>query len=151
MRGFYVDNVEGDLDATIAVANAPAGGVYPAGSIVQLVPGEAMVKREKGFDATTHDWEFFELDVSNDGARIRKRGAAEVVNRFGGNCFGCHKAARAQWDLICETDYGCAPVPLTSAMIGALQRTDPRCGNPAVSAEDADALRQLNDVLKPKD
>jgi hypothetical protein len=33
-------------------------------------------------------------------------------------------------------------------MIGALQRTDPRCGDAAVSAEDADALKRLNELLK---
>src|SRR5262245_47760072 len=70
-----------------------------------------MVKRDKGFNPVTHDWEFFELDVSKDGTRIRKRGFAEVVNRFGGNCFGCHSAARPQWDLVCESDHGCAPPP----------------------------------------
>jgi len=32
-------------------------------------------------------------------------------------------------------------------MILALQRTDPRCGNPT-SREDAEALKQLNEVLK---
>jgi hypothetical protein len=114
-----------------------------------LIPGEAMVKRDKGFDATTHDWEFFELDVSKDGTRIRKRGAADVVNRFGGNCFECHSQAAPQWDLVCETDHGCAPIPPTPAMIRALQRTDPRCGNP-ISPEDAEALKQLKELLKPQ-
>jgi hypothetical protein len=33
-------------------------------------------------------------------------------------------------------------------MIGALQRTDPRCGNPTISPADADALEQLNQLLK---
>jgi hypothetical protein len=33
-----------------------------------------MVKREAGFNAATHDWEFFELDVSQSGTSIRKRG-----------------------------------------------------------------------------
>src|SRR5262249_8783803 len=101
------------------------GAVYPPGSVIQLIPTEAMVKHDKGFNAATHDWEFFELDVSKDGTQIRKRGTVDVVNRFGGNCFGCHSAARPQWDLVCETDHGCAPLPVTRAMIGALQRTDP--------------------------
>jgi hypothetical protein len=39
-----------------------------------------MVKRDKGFNAATRDWEFFELDVSKDGTQIRKRGFADVVN-----------------------------------------------------------------------
>jgi hypothetical protein len=151
VRQFYVDNLLGDLDATLAVANSATGGTYPPGSVIQLIPGEAMVKRDKGFNPVTHDWEFFELNVSKDGTEIRKRGFAEVVNRFGGNCFGCHIQARPQWDLVCEMDHGCAPIPVTRAMSGALQRTDPRCKIQTVSPEDAEALKQLNELLKPSD
>ena len=119
VRQFYLDNLQGNLDATLAAANSTTGAVYPPGSLLQLIPGEAMVKHEKGFNAETHDWEFFELDVSKDGTKIRKRGFADVVNRFGGNCFGCHSAARPQWDLVCETDHGCAPLAVTHAMTRA--------------------------------
>jgi hypothetical protein len=63
VRQFYVDNLLGNLDATLAVANSATGGTYPPGSVIQLVPGDAMVKRDKGFNAVTHDWEFFELDA----------------------------------------------------------------------------------------
>jgi hypothetical protein len=80
VRQFYVDNLQGNLDGTLAVAKAPTGAVYPPGSVIQLIPGEAMVKRDKGFDAATHDWEFFELDVSKDGTQIRRRGTVDVVN-----------------------------------------------------------------------
>jgi len=149
VRHFYVDNLRGQIDATLAAANSPAGAVYPPGSVVQLIPGEAMVKRGKGFNPATRDWEFFELDVSKDGTQIRKRGFADVVNRFGGNCFACHIVARPEWDLICESDHGCAPIPLTRAMSGALQRTDPRCTNPPPSPADAEALRQLEKLLQP--
>src|SRR5262249_17651701 len=82
VRQFYVDNLRGNLDATLAVANSTTGGVYPPGSVIQLIPGEVMVKRDNGFNAATHDWEFFELDVSKDGTQIRKRGTVDVVNRF---------------------------------------------------------------------
>jgi hypothetical protein len=145
---FYVDNLLGNLDATLAIANSTTGGKYPPGSVIQLVPTEVMVKRETGFNPVTHDWEFFELDVSKDGSKIRKRGFAEVVNRFGGNCFGCHIQARPQWDMVCDTDHGCAPIPLTSAMFGALQRTDPRCKAGPINPEDAEALRQLHELQK---
>jgi hypothetical protein len=147
VREFYVDNLQGNLDATLAAANSVGGASYPPGSLVQLIPTEVMVKRDSGFDVTTHDWEFFLLDVSKDGTRILKRGAAEVVNLFGGNCFECHSRAAPQWDLLCETGHGCAPLPLTSGMIRALQRTDPRCNEPT-SPQDAEALKQLNEVLK---
>ena len=149
VRQFYVDNLRGDLAATVTAARSATGAVYPPGSVIQLIPGEAMVKREKGFSPATRDWEFFELDVSENGTQIRKRGFADVVNRFGGNCFACHIAARPEWDLVCESDHGCRPIPVTRAMIAALQRTDPRCNNPAPSPEDAEALRQLQQLLKP--
>ncbi len=32
VRGLYVDNLLGDLDATLAVAQSPSGGTYPPGS-----------------------------------------------------------------------------------------------------------------------
>jgi hypothetical protein len=148
VRGFYVDNLRGNLSATLATANSKTGAVYPPGTVLQLVPTEVMVKHERGFNAITHDWEFFELDVSRQGTQIRKRGFADIVNRFGGNCFGCHIAARPQWDLVCETDHGCAPVPFTRPMIDALQRTDPRCDNAPMSPEDAEALKQLEQLTK---
>jgi hypothetical protein len=127
VRGFFVDNLLGDLEATIAVAESETGGVYPPGSVVQLVPGEVMVKREAGFSAETKDWEFFELDVSPAGSVITVRGTHEAVNQFGGNCLECHAKAEAQWDLICEQTHGCDPIPLTAVMTKAIQNTDPRC------------------------
>ena len=146
---FYVDNLAGNLKGTVQVAESATGGVYPVGSVVQLVPTEVMVKREKGFNAATHDWEFFELDVSPKGSTIRTRGFVEVVNRFGGNCFTCHVRARPEWDFVCDTTHGCDPIPITIAMSGALQRTDPRCKNQApVSAEDTASLAQLAAIQK---
>ncbi len=127
VRGFYVDNLKDDLEGTLAVANSEIGGVYPSGSVVQLVPGEVMVKHKEGFSPATNDWEFFELDVSEQGSEIRKRGFVDVVNRFGGNCFACHIQAKPQWDMICEDTHGCEAIPITKKMIDLIQRTDPRC------------------------
>ena len=42
VRQFYVDNLLGNLDATLAVANSATGGPYPPGTIIQLIPTEAM-------------------------------------------------------------------------------------------------------------
>jgi len=149
VRHFYVDNLAGNLQGTLAVANSASGGAYPVGSVLQLVPTEAMVKREKGFSPATNDWEFFALDVDKDGTRILSRGFVEVNNRFGGNCFACHIKARPQWDLVCDNSHGCDPIPITRAMSGALQRTDPRCkSQEPVSAADAEALKQLGEVVK---
>lgn len=128
VRGFYVDNLDGDLDATLAVARSETGGRYPPGSVVQLIPTEIMLKREPGFSAATNDWEFFELNIADDGSSsFRARGTTDVVNQFGGNCLGCHSAARPEWDMVCEQDHGCAPVPLTREMIVGLQQADARC------------------------
>jgi len=142
VRGFYVDNLNGDLDATVAVASA-GQGTYPPGSVVQLVPTEVMVKREPGYNPATRDWEFFELDVSPEGSAVRARGFAEVVNRFGGNCFACHVKARPEFDMICEQNHGCDPIPLTPIMVRAIQKTDPRCDAVELTAEETAALEAL--------
>lgn len=148
VRHFYVDNFLGNRAATVAVATKDTG-VYPVGSVLQLVPGEVMVKQQKGFSPVTKDWEFFELDVSKEGSKIRKRGFADVVNRFGGNCFACHVKARPEFDLVCELEHGCDPIPITRRMIAAIQETDPRCpGSENVSAEDKKALDELGEVVK---
>jgi hypothetical protein len=147
VRQFYVDNLRGKLDATLSAANSRTGAVYPAGSVIQLIPGEAMVKRDKGFNDATHDWEFFELGVSKDGTQVRKRGTVDTANSLG-TCLGCHAQAAEQWDLVCETSHGCAPLSVTRAMIGALQRTDPRCNNAPISAEDAEALKEMEELLQ---
>ncbi len=148
VRHFFVDNLLGDVEATLAVARQGRGD-YPVGSVLQLVPNEVMIKQPKGFSPVTRDWEFFFVDVSEQGSKIYRRGFADVNNRFGGNCFACHVKARPEFDFVCETDHGCDPVPFTREMFGALQRTDPRCKNRApVSAADAQALKQLGELVK---
>ena len=147
VRHFFVDNLSGNLEQTIATAEA-GQGVYPEGSLLQLVPFEAMVKRQKGFNPATNDWEFFFLDVSDKGTTINTRGFAEVNNGFGMNCFGCHVKAKPEFDMVCEQGHGCDPIPLTRAMFGALQRTDPRCGEAEVSEEDQKALAQIEGAVK---
>ncbi|MEP1471677.1 MAG: hypothetical protein ABJK20_03285 [Halieaceae bacterium] len=151
VRGFYVDNLSGNLEGTLAAANAADGAEYPAGSVVQLVPGEAMIKRAPGFSPATRDWEFFELDTSTSGTEIRNRGFADVVNRFGGNCLACHAKAKPQWDMVCETGHGCDPIPLTRDLLVLLQKTDPRCdNNPALSPEEIVKLKALQQSLQPQ-
>ena len=147
VRGFYVDNLKGDLEATLAVANNADGGVYPPGSVVQLIPTEVMVKRDPGFSPATKDWEFIELDVSAEGASIRARGFADVNNKFGLNCFACHVKAEPQRDMICEQGHGCDPIPLTAAMSRALQKTDPRCAPTELSNEEIEGLKALRAVF----
>lgn len=147
VRHFYVDNLLGDIEKTVAVANDPKGKKYPAGSVIQLVPTEAMVKREAGTFPATGDWEFFELAVDEQGTKIGKRGFVDVVNRFDGNCFTCHAPAREQWDFVCESDHGCEPIPIDHSMTGALQRADPRCGEAEPQDGDAMALFKLKAMV----
>jgi len=128
VRGFFVDNRLGHLAQAVRIARANRGGVYPVGTIIQLVPQEAMVKRRSGWDASTHDWEFFFLDVSKTGTKILTRGSDQVVNRFGGNCASCHAAAEPRFDEVCEHDHGCEPLPIGDDVIASIQRADPRPG-----------------------
>ena len=121
VRHFYVDNLLGDVAGTVTVANAGQGN-YPTGSVLQLMPNEVMVKHEKGFNPATRDWEFFYIDVDENGSKSFRRGFTDVNNRLGMNCFNCHKEAKAEFDMVCEQDHGCAPIPITLAMFGALQR-----------------------------
>lgn len=127
VRGFFVNNLLGKVAETVAAAKQPAGAPYPPGSVVQLIPAEAMVKHHKGWNAKTNDWEFFELDVTQEGAKIKVRGSTQVVNKFGGNCFECHQQAEPQWDFICEEGHGCDPLPIPDFLIRWTQGNDPRC------------------------
>jgi hypothetical protein len=126
VKGYFLDNRLGHLDEALAVATSDDGGVYPVGTIIQLVPQEAMVKRRAGWDPTTNDWEFFALDVSEAGTTIVTRGAEETVNQFGGSCAGCHLAADPRFDLVCEGTHGCEPLPIGDDVIRAVQASDPR-------------------------
>ena len=137
VREFFVRNLQGNLEGPLAVSNAGTGK-YPEGSVIQLVPTEVMVKREEGFSPVTKDWEFIELQVSDQGTKIAKRGTTDIVNQFGGNCFACQ-------------GNGCDPIPLTPTMIKGMQNTDPRCEPVALPPEQVEALKQLQAALaKPE-
>lgn len=127
VRRFYVTNELGRLDETLEVANSSTGGTYPPGTLIQLVPFEAMFKRGPGWNPETNDWEFFALDVDESGTTIVSRGAEDTVNQFGGNCFECHSQAEPQWDFVCEQTHGCDPLPIDGDTIEAVQGNDPRC------------------------
>ena len=127
VRGFFVANLLNNLDATLAAAKQPLGAEYPPGSVVQLIPTEVMVKHHKGWSTATKDWEFFELEVSETGSKIKVRGTTQVINKFGGNCAACHLKAKPQWDMICEQNHGCDSLPIPNFVIRWVQRNDPRC------------------------
>ena len=121
----FVGSLNGHLDAALAVARKPQGGVYPVGTVIQLIPTEAMVKRHKGYSAATGDWEFFSLNVSPSGTKIQSSGT-KVKNFFGSDCASCHVAAKSNFDFVCEKGHGCAPLGITDAFIANIQKGDPR-------------------------
>ena len=121
----FITSLNGHLDAALAVAHSPTGGVYPVGTLIQLIPTEAMVKRHKGYSPSTGDWEFFSLGVSSEGSVIKSEGA-KVKNFLGGDCSACHRLAKPQFDSVCEKSHGCAPLGVTDAFIAEIQKLDPR-------------------------
>lgn len=67
VRGFYVSNYLGDIDGTIEAAITPGALSFPVGSIVQLVPQEAMVKLPEGSSPETLDWQYLIIDNETGG------------------------------------------------------------------------------------
>ncbi|HEX3771368.1 MAG TPA: hypothetical protein VHV30_10905 [Polyangiaceae bacterium] len=128
----HYKNILGNTDAMLAIARSADGGVFPPGTIVQLVPTEASVKRGAGYSADSHDWEFFSLTAASSGTTIGAHGGdAGVLNVFNLSCLNCHIKAAPQWDLICGnnvdggSDHGCDPLPIAGSTLAALG--DPRC------------------------
>ena len=99
---------------------------YPVGTILQLVPFEAMVKHPREKFPKTNGWEFFALDVSEAGTKIRDRGDNVVNLSQGVTCLSCHQPA-ARFDFVCEKGHGCAPIPFDDQKIAEIQKADPRC------------------------
>jgi hypothetical protein len=126
VRSYRVTNKLGHQAEALAAANSPGTKAFPVGTVLQLVPVEAMVKRRAGFNAGTGDWEFFLLDVTGTKTTITQRGPRDVIGP-GGNCNDCHAKAGSKWDYTCEQDHGCDAIPVTDAMLQTLQDADPRC------------------------
>src|SRR5580698_10560732 len=99
---------------------------YPKGTILQLIPTEAMVKHNRADFPNTNGWEFFALRVSADGTVIQDRGDKVLNTSLKKPCLECHLPA-AKFDFVCEKGHGCAPIPVTDQQIAAAQAGDPRC------------------------
>ena len=99
---------------------------YPVGTILQLVPFEAMVKHPREKFPKTNGWEFFALEVSEAGTKIRDRGDSVVNLSQGVTCLSCHQPA-ARFDFVCEKGHSCAPIPFDDQKIAELQHADLRC------------------------
>lgn len=126
VRSFRITNKLNHQKEALAVAQNPGSGPYPVGTVIQIVPVEAMVKRAAGFNPDAGDWEFFLLDASATGTTITQRGPRDVVGP-GGNCHDCHGKAAPKWDYICEMDHGCDSIPVSDDFLQGLQDMDPRC------------------------
>ena len=99
---------------------------YPVGTVLQLVPAEAMVKHPRQKFPNTNGWEFFFLDVSTEGTKIKDRGENVVNLSQGVTCLSCHQPA-ARFDFVCEKGHGCAPIPFDDHKIAEIQKADLRC------------------------
>ncbi len=101
--GFRIHNFLGHVEEAKAVANNPAGGVYPVGTILQHLPTEAMVKRRAGFSPETKDWEFFLLTLSPDGTTTIAERGPNISTSMGQTCTSCHVLADDAYDFVCNT------------------------------------------------
>ena len=100
---------------------------YPVGTILQLVPFEAMVKHPREKFPKSNGWEFFALEVSEAGTKILDRGDENVLNiLLKAPCLSCHQPA-AKFDFVCEKGHGCAPLSIDDQQIAELQKADLRC------------------------
>ena len=133
VRSFYITNLLGHQEEALALAQNPvAGEQYPVGTLVQIFPFEAMVKRHERWNPDTQDWEFFTLNLvgslgdSDEEASIEQRGGAEVTTAFDLNCKECHEKAR-EYDYLCEDSRGCVEKGFTPEAVEILQFMDPRC------------------------
>jgi hypothetical protein len=100
---------------------------YPVGTILQLFPFEAMVKRNRRFNPEGNGWEFVKLAVHPDGTtEIVQTGRGEVANAAG-SCQGCHARVAPDHDQVCEFVIGAEGLGLTVEQIQRIQNADPRC------------------------
>src|SRR5213594_4525473 len=88
IRNTYIRNADPEKlkEAVRIFKNSVPDKEYPVGTILQLVPFEAMVKHPRQKFPDTNGWEFFHLDLSAKGTKIRTRGD-KVVNFQGVLCF----------------------------------------------------------------
>ncbi|MFT5583726.1 MAG: hypothetical protein ACI9VR_001307 [Cognaticolwellia sp.] len=121
----YYTSVIGDPAAAAQAArdNTP----FPVGTVVQLMPNEAMVKRHVGYSDETGDWEFLKLQLVKGHAVITERGTSQVKNLAGG-CAECHAASAESNDWVCSESHGCEVLPgfILKQAEKAVAK-DPRC------------------------
>jgi cytochrome P460 len=128
IRNTYIKNADPEKlkEAVRIFKNSVPDREYPVGTFLQLVPFEVMVKHPREKFPKTNGWEFFALNLSEAGTKIRDRGDNVVNLSQGVTCLSCHQPA-AKFDFVCEKGHGCAPLPFDDKKIAEIQGTDPRC------------------------
>ena len=127
-KHFFISNRNGKRlrEAVEMTDSGDLGTGYPVGTILQLLPGEAMAKRGGRFNPEGNGWEWFRLTFTPSGhARIAARGGAEVANGLG-SCQGCHAGVAPTHDLVCEFVIGASGLGMTDEQIAQEQAEDPR-------------------------
>src|SRR5439155_14658419 len=73
IRNTYIRNADPEKlkEAVRIFKNSVPDKEYPVGTILQLVPFEAMVKRPREKFPKSNGWEFFALEVSEAATKIR--------------------------------------------------------------------------------
>jgi hypothetical protein len=103
--------------ALLKIETGKMGKGLPVGTVIQLVPFEAMVKRGGKFNREGHGT-----------TEITLRGQSEVLSAFTHtSCQNCHETQAAQHDAICEFVQGTEGIGLTDDILTVLQNGDPRC------------------------
>ncbi len=125
VRGFYLTNLLGNTAEAVRIAEAGFAEPAPVGTVVQLIPQEAMVKLPDGTSPSTNDWEYFILQNNQGGSAITERGFEDISN-VAGTCNSCHSGA-AERDFICEDTMLCAAAALPRELVDSLVENDPRC------------------------
>ena len=129
-KSFYVFN-RSRVKLRKAVAMSETGEIppegYPVGTILQVLPFEAMIKRRPGFNPEGDDWEFVRLEPTPRGrTEILADGKGEVANALG-SCQSCHQLLAHDHDLVCGFVIGAAGLGLTEEQLSEIQADDPRC------------------------
>jgi hypothetical protein len=130
-KNFYIFN-RNRARLRKAVAMTETGEIppsgYPVGTVLQVLPLEAMIKRRPGYNPEGDDWEFVRLkvDPTTGKTTIIADGKGEVANGLG-SCQACHARLAPKFDLVCGFVIGANGLGLTDEQLAAIQAADPRC------------------------
>jgi len=130
-KNFYIFN-RNRVRLRKAVAMTETGEIppsgYPVGTVLQVLPFEAMIKRRPGYNPDGDNWEFVRLkvDPTTRKTTIIADGKGEVANPLG-SCQACHARLAPKFDLVCGFVIGANGLGLTDEQLAAIQAADPRC------------------------